>query len=252
VLSCLLQEQRIVFFSSDWARLTLVAESLLLYLQETEDLILVNVDDGSIQASWSEALDLPDIPLSAAECFISRAESLQLQYDLEMCHLGAGTDVNTFRSQRRSWQRKLNSQVLETHIFHSFLRDRLNRKRDSFSRMEQMMRNHANRNRALTETPRRPPMSELSRSGYNRYTSRDHRLSKRLGVSLPNLDQPIIESVMLNSNKLLPVRIITPDSGRRLDALEDFYSLYKTDAEIFPSQMVKSLVDSLPEVEWLQ
>ncbi|XP_047240368.1 DENN domain-containing protein 3 isoform X4 [Girardinichthys multiradiatus] len=404
VLSCLLQEQRIVFFSSDWARLTLVAESLLLYLQplswqqpyvpvlargmldflmaptaflmgchvnhfeevaaETEDLILVNVDDGSIQASWSEALDLPDIPLAAAECFISRAESLQLQYDLEMCHLGAGTDVNTFRSQRRSWRRKLNSQiqnialelvvnifrevqdflnhehrvfnseeflrtrepedqlfygkVLETHIFHSFLRDRLNRKRDSFSRMEQMTRNHANRNRALTETPRRPPMSELSRSGYNRYTSTDRRLSKRLGVSLPNLDQPIIESVMLNSNKLLPVRIISPDSGlkflqkplkvfhlpdfppplayhyvqnyysdmaaalgkaisatptdesallaryhylrglvntvsnRRLDALEDFYSLYKTDAEIFPSQMVKSLVDSLPEVEWLQ
>lgn len=33
VLSCLLQEQRLVFFSADWARLTLVAESLLLYLQ---------------------------------------------------------------------------------------------------------------------------------------------------------------------------------------------------------------------------
>lgn len=33
MLSCLLQEQRMVFFSSDWARLTLVAESLLLYLQ---------------------------------------------------------------------------------------------------------------------------------------------------------------------------------------------------------------------------
>ncbi|KAF3833964.1 hypothetical protein F7725_025168 [Dissostichus mawsoni] len=33
VLSCLLQEQRLVFFSADWARLTLFAESLLLYLQ---------------------------------------------------------------------------------------------------------------------------------------------------------------------------------------------------------------------------
>lgn len=33
MLSCLLQEQRLVFFSADWARLTLVAESLLLYLQ---------------------------------------------------------------------------------------------------------------------------------------------------------------------------------------------------------------------------
>jgi len=31
--------------------------------------------------------------------------------------------------------------------------------------------------------------------------------------------------------------------------LEDFQSLYKTDAEIFPPQMVKSLVDSLPESE---
>lgn len=33
VLSCLLQEQRVVLFSADWARLTLVAECFLLYLQ---------------------------------------------------------------------------------------------------------------------------------------------------------------------------------------------------------------------------
>ncbi|XP_015248230.1 PREDICTED: DENN domain-containing protein 3-like [Cyprinodon variegatus] len=404
VLSCLLQEQRIVFFSSDWARLTLVAESLLLYLQplswqqpyvpvlargmldflmaptaflmgchvnhfediaaETEDLILVNVDDGIIQTSWSETVDLPTIPLAAAECFISRAECLQLQYDLELCHLGAGTDVNGLRSQRRNWQRKLNIQiqniamelvvnifrgvqdflnhehrvfnseeflrtrepedqlfykkVLETHIFHSFLRDRLNRKRDSFSCMEQMIRNHAHRNRAMTESPRRPPMSEMSRSGYSRYTSPDSRLSRRLGASLPNLDQPMKESTGVNAKRLLSVRKISPDSGlkflqkplkifrlpefppplayqyvqnyysdmvsslgkaisatppdesallaryhylrglvntvsnRRLDALEDFHSLYKTDAEIFPSQMVKSLMESLPDVERVQ
>ena len=41
-------------------------------------------------------------------------------------------------------------------------------------------------------------------------------------------------------------------SNRRLDALEDFQSLYKTDSDIFPSQMVKSVVDSLPEAERLQ
>uniref|UniRef100_A0A3B5MS39 DENN domain containing 3 n=1 Tax=Xiphophorus couchianus TaxID=32473 RepID=A0A3B5MS39_9TELE len=379
VLSCLLQEQRIVFFSSDWARLTLVAESLLLYLQPlswqqpyvpvlargmldflmaptaflmgchinhfeeiaTEDLILVNVDDGFIQTSWSEAVDLPALPLAAAECFISRAESLQLQYDLELCHLGTGTDVNTLRSQRRGWQQKLNSQiqnialelvvnifrgvqdflnhehrvfnseeflrtrepddqlfyrkVLETHIFHSFLRDRLNRKRDSFSRMEQMTRSHAHRNRAMTESPRRPPMSELSRAGP------DRKLSKRLGASLPNLDQPINESVTLNFLQK-PLKVFRlpefppplayhyvqnyysdmvaslgkaisatpPDesallaryhylrglvntvSNRRLDALEDFHSLYKTDAEIFPSQMVNSVIDSLLDVERVQ
>ncbi|XP_057684253.1 DENN domain-containing protein 3 [Corythoichthys intestinalis] len=405
ILSCLLQEQRLVFFSSDWARLTLVAECLLLYLQpltwqhpyvpvlsrgmldflmaptaflmgchishfeevaaETEDLILVNIDDGIIQSSWADVVDLATIPLTAAECFISRAESLQLHYDLELCHLGSATDANAMRAQRRAWQRRLNKQiqniclellvnifrgvqdflnhehrvfnseeflrnrdpsdqlfykkVLDTHIFHSFLRDRLNRKQDSFSRMEQNTRNLAQRNRGVTESPRRPPMSELSRNGYNSYASPDNRLSKRLGASMPNLDQSVHETL----NGISPVRPaslrkMTPDIGlklpqkpvkvfrlpefppplayhyvqnyysemvanlgkaisatppeesallaryhylrglvntvsnRRLDALEDFQSLYKTDSDIFPLQMVKSLVDSLPEAERLQ
>ncbi|KAM8766431.1 DENN domain-containing protein 3 [Acanthopagrus schlegelii] len=403
VLSCLLQEQRLVFFSADWAKLTLVAESLLLYLQplswqqpyvpvlsggmldflmaptaflmgchishfeevaaETEELILVNVDDGIIQSSWSETLDLPAIPLAAAESFISRAECLQLHYDLELCHLGAATDANALRGQRRDWQTRLNTQiqnialelvvnifrgvqdflnhehrvfnseeflrtreptdqsfykkVLDTHIFHSFLRDRLNRKRDTFSRMEQNTRNHAHRNRAMTESPRRPPMSDLSKPGYRSYTSPSDRLSKRLGASLPNLENPDTVTP-ISSNRLASLRKMTPDTGlklpqkavkvfrlpefppplayhyvqnyysdmvsslgkainttppeesallaryhylhglvntvsnRRLDALEDFQSLYKTDSDIFPSQMVKSLVDSLPEAERLQ
>uniref|UniRef100_A0A672Z9Z8 DENN domain containing 3 n=1 Tax=Sphaeramia orbicularis TaxID=375764 RepID=A0A672Z9Z8_9TELE len=352
ILSCLLQEQRMVFFSCDWSRLTLVAESLrctcmsplswqqpyvpvlargmldflmaptaflmgchVSHLEEvaTEDLILVNIDDGIIQSSWCESVDLPGIPLTAADSFISRAESLQLHYDLEMCHLGAGTDTNLLRVQRRDWQRKLNTQiqnialelvvnifrgvqdflnhehrvfnseeflrtreaadqpfytkVLETHIFHSFLRDRLNRKRDSFSCMEQ------NLNRAMTESPRRPLMSELSRSGYNSYVSPPNRLSKRLGASLPNLDQPSADAgTGLRTNRpssnSTPVYthteaqssvclsryhylrgLVNTVSNRCLDALEDFQSLYKTDSDIFPSQMVKSLVDSLPEAE---
>lgn len=36
-------------------------------------------------------------------------------------------------------------QVLDTHIFHSFLRDRLNKKWDAFSRMEQNTRDNAHR-----------------------------------------------------------------------------------------------------------
>ncbi|XP_077363503.1 DENN domain-containing protein 3 [Festucalex cinctus] len=405
ILSCLLQEQRLVFFSSDWARLTLVAECLLLYLQplswqhpyvpvlsrgmldflmaptaflmgchishfeevaaETEDLILVNIDDGNIQSSWAEVIDLATIPLTAADCFISRAESLQLHYDLELCHLGSATDAIGLQAQRRVWQRRLNKQiqniclellvnifrgvqdflnhehrvfnseeflrtrepadqpfykkVLETHIFHSFLRDRLNRKQDSFSRMEQNTRNLAHRNRVVTDSPRRPPMSELSRNGYNSYASPDNRLSKRLGASMPNLDQSVHESLTaISPVRPASLRKMTPDIGlkvpqkavkvfrlpefppplayhyvqnyysemvanlgkvisatppdesallaryhylrglvntvsnRRLDALEDFQSLYKTDSDIFPLQMVKSLVDSLPEADRLQ
>ncbi|XP_061521113.1 DENN domain-containing protein 3 isoform X1 [Phycodurus eques] len=405
ILSYLLQEQRLVFFSSDWARLTLVAECLLLYLKpltwqhpyvpvlsrgmldflmaptaflmgchishfeevaaETEDLILVNIDDGIIQSSCADVIDLATIPLTAAECFISRAESLQLHYDLELCHLGSATEANAFRAQRRDWQTRLNKQiqniclellvnifrgvqdflnhehrvfnseeflrtrepadqpfykkVLDTHIFHSFLRDRLNRKQDSFSRMEQNTRNLTHRNRGVTDSPRRPPMSELSRNGYNSYTSPDNRLSKRLGASMPNLDQSLHEThTGISPVRPASLRKMAPDIGlkfpqkvvkvfrlpefppplayqyvqnyysemvaslgkaisatppdesallaryhylrglvntvsnRRLDALEDFQSLYKTDSDIFPLQMVKSLVDSLPEADCVQ
>lgn len=41
-------------------------------LQETEELILVNIDEGIVQSSWAEAVDLPAIPVAAAESFISR------------------------------------------------------------------------------------------------------------------------------------------------------------------------------------
>ncbi|XP_034016688.1 DENN domain-containing protein 3 [Thalassophryne amazonica] len=405
VLSCLLQEQRLVLFSSDWARLTLIAESLLLYLQplswqqpyvpvlasgmldflmaptafmmgchsshfeevaaETEDLVLVNTDDGLIQSSCCESINLPTIPLTAAESFISRAECLQLHYDLELCHLGAGTDVGVLRGQRRDWQRRLNTQiqnitlelvvnifrgvqdflnyehrvfnseeflrtreladqpfykkVLDTHIFHSFLRDRLNRKLDTFSRMELNTRHHAQRNRVKSESPLRPHMYELSRSGYSSYVNPDNRLSKRLGASMPNPENSVTDGMApVSTRRPASLRKMTPDMGlkspqatvkvfhlpdfppplsyhfvqnyysdmiaslgkainktppedlallaryhylrglvntvsnRRLIALEDFQSLYKTDSDIFPSQMVKSLVDSLLDVERLQ
>uniref|UniRef100_A0A3B4XS00 DENN domain containing 3 n=1 Tax=Seriola lalandi dorsalis TaxID=1841481 RepID=A0A3B4XS00_SERLL len=381
VLSCLLQEQRLVFFSSDWARLTLVAESLLLYLQPlswqqpyvpvlargmldflmaptaflmgchishfeevaTEDLILVNIDDGFIQSSCSETTDLPAIPVAAAESFMSRAECLQLHYDLELCHLGAGTDANALRYQRRDWQRRLNTQiqnialelvvnifrgvqdflnhehrvfnseeflrtrepadqcfykkVLETHIFHSFLRDRLNRKRDTFSCMEQNTPSSSLcRNRAMTESPRRPPMSELSRTVVVEENGLDRELMKSYLTSnficlVPGLKSPqkavkvfrlpefppplayhyiqnyysdMVSSLGKAINATPPEEaallaryhylrgLVNTVSNRRLDALDDFQSLYKTDSDIFPSQMVKSLVDSLPEGERLQ
>uniref|UniRef100_A0A8C4EMC3 UDENN domain-containing protein n=1 Tax=Dicentrarchus labrax TaxID=13489 RepID=A0A8C4EMC3_DICLA len=222
VLSCLLQEQRVVLFSADWARLTLVAESLLLFLQplswqqpyvpvlargmldflmaptaflmgchvnhfeevaaETDDLILINIDNGSVSTSCSETIDLPEIPPASADCFIQRCQSLKIHFDLYQCHHASCTDISEQRAQRRAWQQNLNhdiqritlelivnifrdvsshlnyehrvfnseeflktrepdeqlfyKKVLETHIFHFFLKDRLNRKMDNFARLE--------------------------------------------------------------------------------------------------------------------
>uniref|UniRef100_A0A4W5NW15 DENN domain-containing protein 3 n=1 Tax=Hucho hucho TaxID=62062 RepID=A0A4W5NW15_9TELE len=392
IITSLLTEQRVVLFSCDWARLTLLAESLMLFIHplvwqhpfvpvlssqmldflmaptaylmgchlhhyeevaaETDDLILVNIDDGTVSSSSSDGVDLPDVPLAARECFLTRAEGLQMHYDLEVCHLGSSTDVNDLRAQRKQWQRKLNThiqnitlelivnifrevhdhlnyehrvfnseeffrsreptdqpffkKVLDTHIFHSFLRDRLNRKMDAFTRMELSTRTEAYRLKSMTESPRRPTMQELAR----KYTSPESQLSKRLGASLPNLGEEMLFSVLETFDRTLiglkspqkPVRcfklpdfppplayqcvqnyyqemitlldkaisgVASEDSsllacyhylrgfvntvaGKRLDALEDFQNLYKTDTDVFPGELVNALVDSLQDGERAQ
>ncbi|XP_077455086.1 DENN domain-containing protein 3-like [Stigmatopora argus] len=400
VLSCLLQEQRVVLFSATWARLTLVAESLLLFLQpltwqhpyvpvlargmldflmaptaflmgchlshfqevaaETDDLILVNIDNGNVSTSCSETVDLPDIPTHAANCFTERCQSLRIHFDLDQCKRASCTDIERQRAQRRVWRRNLNfdiqrlttelivnifrdvschlnyehrvfnseeflksrepaeqpfyKSVLETHIFHSFLRDRLNRKMDNFARMEISTRSEMQKMKASLESPRRPTMQEIQ--ARRRSSLPEYKLITRQGMSLPNpgdQDQSInfqrssllTKSIMCEpvaSRSLKPVKILKlpgfPDfltfhavqtfyteliqlldkaidsvknddstllaryyylrgftnllSSRRLSALGDFHTLYKTDTAIFPTKLVTWLVDSLIHEEQQQ
>uniref|UniRef100_A0A3Q3IWB8 UDENN domain-containing protein n=1 Tax=Monopterus albus TaxID=43700 RepID=A0A3Q3IWB8_MONAL len=322
VLSCLLQEQRMVFFSSDWARLTLVAECFLLYLQPlpwqqpyvpvlargmldflmaptaflmgchsshfeevaTEDLILVNIDDGLVRSSCCETTDLPAIPLSAAECFI--AECLQLHYDLELCHLGTGIDANALQCQRREWQRQLNAQIqnitleLVANIFRG-VQDFLNHEHRVFN-SENFLRTRDQADQLfyekvhshifiykeslkslnvivpcllpglknpqkLVKVFRLPDFPPTLAYHYVQkyYSDMVISLGKAINATPPD------ESALLARYHYLR-GLVNTVSKRRLDALEDFQSLYKTDSDIFPSQMAKSLVDSLPEAERLQ
>ncbi|XP_035965346.2 DENN domain-containing protein 3 isoform X3 [Halichoerus grypus] len=165
ILTCLLTEQRIVFFSSNWALLPLVAECFLAYLhplqwqhtfvpvlshqmldfvmaptsflmgchldhfeevsKEADGLILINIDNGSVTCSNDEDVDVPDVPLLAAQTFIQRVQSLQLHYELDLAHLGASTDLNEGRARRRAWQRRLNCQVQQValHLLFSIFRE---------------------------------------------------------------------------------------------------------------------------------
>ncbi|XP_027142101.1 DENN domain-containing protein 3 isoform X2 [Larimichthys crocea] len=297
VLSCLLQEQRVVLFSADWARLTLVAESLLLFLQplswqqpyvpvlargmldflmaptaflmgchlshfeevaaETDDLILINIDNGSVSTSCSEIVDLPEIPPAAADCFTQRCLSLKIHFDLYQCCHASCTDISEQRAQRRTWQHNLNHEiqritlelivnifrdvschlnyehrvfnseeflktrepaeqlfykmVLETHIFHSFLKDRLNRKMDNFARMELSTRSEMQKMKGMVEIPRRPTMQEIQARRKSSFT--ESRLSKRLGTSLPNLGDD--QTISFQKNTLL-TGIVISDPVRTL------------------------------------
>ncbi|XP_074540387.1 DENN domain-containing protein 3-like [Halichoeres trimaculatus] len=296
MLSCLLQEQRVVLFSSVWARLTLVAESLLLFLQplswqqpyvpvlsrgmldflmaptaflmgchlsyfqevaaETDDLVLINIDSGHVSTSHSKSLGLPEIPQAAADCFIERCQTLQIHFDMYQCGHTSCTDINEQRAQRRVWQQNLNhdiqritlelivnifrdvschlnyehrvfnsqeflktreaseqlfyKKVLETHIFHFFLKDRLNKKVDDFARLELSTRSEIERIKAMVEVPRRPTMQEIQARRKSSLT--EGKLSKRLGMSLPNLVDDRTFSLQRNTQ---PSGILKPEPELR-------------------------------------
>ncbi|RXN00197.1 DENN domain-containing protein 3 [Acipenser ruthenus] len=270
-------------------------------LQETDDLILINIDNGSISSSSSRELDIPDVPLGAAECFMSREVNDHLNYRV--------FNSEEFQKSREPADQPFYKKVLETHIFHSFLKARLNRKMDAFTRMELSTRSEAHRVKLMLESPRRPTMQEMAL----KYSSPENRCFK--GISMPDLadqrihDFPVSKSSLkkLESETALkiprnPIKTfklpdfpsplvyhhvqsyytecivllskavssVPPESsallaryyylrgvmnmmlGKRLDALSDFQNLYKTDIGIFPADLVKKLVDSLAQEEWLQ
>uniref|UniRef100_A0A3P9Q2C8 DENN domain containing 3 n=1 Tax=Poecilia reticulata TaxID=8081 RepID=A0A3P9Q2C8_POERE len=343
VLSCLLQEQRVVLFSADLARLTLVAESLLIFLQpltwqhpyvpvlargmldflmaptaflmgchlshyaevaaETDDLILVNIDDGTVSTSLSDAIDIPEIPLAAANCFIQRCKvrSLRIHFDLDQYHSASCMDVNEQRAQRRAWQHKLNHEiqkislellvnifrdvcshlnhehrvfhseeflktrepdellfykvVLDTHIFHSFLRDRLNKKIDYFARMELSTRAEI---MSVVEVPRRPTMQEILTR--RKSSGVGSKLSKRLGMSLPNLGGyqcflsffaiKFIFSSLFTFSAVLPPALKTPPDPVKVFKLPEFpVFLSSHTVQAYYSELIQLLGNAIFSVQ---
>uniref|UniRef100_A0A671LJ07 DENN domain-containing protein 3-like n=1 Tax=Sinocyclocheilus anshuiensis TaxID=1608454 RepID=A0A671LJ07_9TELE len=378
IIASILTEQRMVFFSSDWAKLTLIIECFMLYIwplhwqhplvpilsqqmldfvmapttflmgchishyedvaKLTDDLILINIDEGTVSCCGCHYVEVPDIPQAAAQRFKCRRKGLQLHYDLEVVHQRICSSLYELRMQRRHWQHRLNldiqnitlelivnmfrdvsdnlnhehrvfntdeflktmepgdqpfyKKVLETHIFHSFLKERLNGKGDKFTQMELSTQTEDQKS---MDYSRRPTIKEI----VLRNVSLESSLSKRLGSSLPDLDnkkhltmntpvRPVkifqlpdfpsplnypnvlhyFGDLILQLNKAISATppddssllaryfylrgLINMLSSKRSDALSDFQNLYKTDIEIFPGELVKSLMDSLQIEERVQ
>ncbi|XP_075681804.1 DENN domain-containing protein 3 isoform X2 [Rhinoderma darwinii] len=397
IMVCILTEQKIVFFSSDFALLTLLAECFMVFLhpikwqhtfvpilshhmldfimaptsflmgchldhykevcQEGEDLILIDIDNGTISFSGNdmdcEDCDVPDMPVVAAETFICNMENLQLHYDLEQSHRSTTSDIGEQRLRRRLWQQNLNTEireialqlivdifrdvkahlnyehrvfnsreflksrspgdqafykeVLDTYMFNSFLKARLSKKMDDYTRMELSTSSDIDGRSALfIENPRRRGTEKL-----NRFRP-EHMFSKKLVISMPNLQTIKMADVPAGPLSLrrpqqengynvtgkavhtfrLPeaafplsarcvqtyyteftnylskeISALPPENstllaryyylrglvglmqGKLLGALSDFQKLYKTDLRIFPMELVRKVILSLPVAE---
>ncbi|OXB57492.1 hypothetical protein ASZ78_013357 [Callipepla squamata] len=284
-------------------------------------------------------------------------ESLQLHYDLELCHLRATTDLGELQMRRRAWQQKLNAEVqqmtlqfivnifrevkdhlnyehrvfnseeflktraigdqpfyakvLETFMFHSFLKARLSRRMDAFARLELSTQSEEDRLNLMFRTPRRLTMEKMASKRFNS----QNMINRRMVISMPNLqdiklpESPTRKSslrrvetaaaVKMPSKSVSTFKIpeihfplmshcihsyyteffnhlskaintLPPDNsallaryfylrglislmqGKLLNALSDFQNLDKTDLRIFPTELVRKIVETLPPSERFQ
>ncbi|XP_063155781.1 DENN domain-containing protein 3 isoform X2 [Candoia aspera] len=195
--------------------------------------------------------------------------------------------------------------VLETYMFHSFLKARLNRRMDAFARLEQSTENDEDRFNLMIGSPRRLTMEKMVSKRFNP----QYMLSRRMGMSLPNLqdikprDGPTRNSSLRSINTMQDKRltskpistfkipeihfplmsqgvqsyyvdfinhlsraitILSPENSgllaryfylrgliglmqrKFLNALSDFQNLYKTDIRIFPTDLVRKMIETLP------
>ncbi|XP_072115583.1 DENN domain-containing protein 3 isoform X2 [Mobula birostris] len=107
-----------------------------------------------------------------------------------------------FLKTRTASDQPFYKKVLETYIFHSFLKARLSRKMDAFSQMELRTCPESDRMK-MRDNPRRPTMEQMAvRKEFNI----DQLMTKRFAASMPNLPVDIwqdfpAEDLSLSKNK---------------------------------------------------
>ncbi|NWV62149.1 DEND3 protein, partial [Malurus elegans] len=200
--------------------------------------------------------------------------------------------------------------VLETYMFHSFLKARLNRKMDAFAQLELSTQSEEDRLDLMFLTPRRLTIEKMA----SKRISAERKASRRMVMSMPNLQDiklpegptrpfsfrkvetglavmpsksivkfkiPEIHfplmfqcvhsyytdffnhlskaiSTLPPENSALLARyfylrgLVSLMQGKLLNALSDFQNLEKTDLRIFPTDLVKKIVETLPRSERLQ
>ncbi|XP_067904782.1 DENN domain-containing protein 3-like isoform X2 [Heterodontus francisci] len=230
ILTYILTERRLVFFSTNWPLLTLVTECFVHYLyplqwrhpyipvlanqmldlvmaptvflmgchsrhfdtiNEVEELVLVDVDNGTVLTTQHKGLETPHLPTAAVEEFLNSTQQLRVNTELASAHLPSHTNLVTAREKKRCQRQQMNQRIrqiflqlignllrdvskhlnskhrvfikkefldsrqpasqpfyssfLKTDLFHCFLKARLNKKVDAFTRWELMTRTDLSR-----------------------------------------------------------------------------------------------------------
>lgn len=268
----------------------------------------IDLNEGRARCrAWQQALNC-QVQHLALQLLVSifRDVKAHLNYEHRVFH------SEEFLRTRAPGDQRFYGQVLDTYMFHSFLKARLSRKMDAFAQMELDMEPQEDRHPGMLISPRRPTAGKLG----SRKSSALRAAHRRMVVSMPNLQDlvspeppprnaslrkmemepgdwdcgtvlkvapksthtfkipeihfPLVrqcvqtyymeleaqlskamgllgpEQAVLHARYLYLRGLVHLHQGQLLAALLDFQSLYKTDVRIFPAELVKRTVESLP------
>ncbi|CAB1446368.1 unnamed protein product [Pleuronectes platessa] len=167
------------------------------------------------------------------------------------CHLNYEHRVfnsEEFLKTREPADQLFYTKVLETHIFHFFLKDRLNRKMDNYARMELSTRTEMQKRKSMVEVARRSTLQEIQ--ARRKSSTMESRLNKRLGMSLPNLGYD--QTLSFQRNNLLPrinlsdFVLKTPPKPVKVFKLPDFpASLSFHSVQSYYSELIQHLTKAI-------
>ncbi|XP_038658334.1 DENN domain-containing protein 3-like [Scyliorhinus canicula] len=158
ILTYILTERRLVFFSTNWPLLTLVTECFVHYLHplqwrhpyipvlanqmldlvmaptiflmgchsrhfetinEVEELVLVDVDNGTVLTTQHKGLETPQLPTAVVDEFLTRAISHKVQCDKVVYFSDIGSEINidqeNLKKERKSGRHYLITFITSTN-----------------------------------------------------------------------------------------------------------------------------------------
>uniref|UniRef100_A0A8C9JBJ5 DENN domain containing 3 n=1 Tax=Panthera tigris altaica TaxID=74533 RepID=A0A8C9JBJ5_PANTA len=142
-----------------------ILTSIFTHSQEADGLILINIDNGSVTYSNDEDIDVPDIPLLAAQTFIQREVKNHLNYEHrvfnseEFLKTRAPGDQQFYKQVRSTWGSWAS---LYSERFQNTFSQKLSR---------------------MLPSPRRPTIEKMA----SRNSPSLHVTHRRMVVSMPNL-----------------------------------------------------------------
>ncbi|GCB83389.1 hypothetical protein scyTo_0023767, partial [Scyliorhinus torazame] len=83
---------------------------------QVEELVLVDVDNGTVLTTQHKGLETPHLPTAVVEEFLNSTQQLRANTELASAHLASNTNLAAAREKKRSQRQQMNRQLRQIFL----------------------------------------------------------------------------------------------------------------------------------------